>query len=164
MYPVEVQPEILYIIFLKKVYMDWRVGFSSYVNEALTDLDSLAFILFFFNHLYIESRLVCNFSDAIPGSLSVASTAVSSANVAVIDSVEVGRSAVYNRYNNGLRTLPLVHPRWMGRVLYSQIWGFYGGDYEEWRLLRCYAVWLLKEPTFRKSMAPPSSGWQESMN
>jgi hypothetical protein len=21
--------------------------------------------------------------------------------------------------------------------------GFYGGDYEEWRLLGCYAVWLL---------------------
>jgi hypothetical protein len=23
------------------------------------------------------------------------------------------------------------------------IWGFHGGDYEEWRLLGCYAVWLL---------------------
>jgi hypothetical protein len=36
------------------------------------------------------------------GSLSVASTAVSSANVDVEDSGEVGRSAVYRRYNNGL--------------------------------------------------------------
>jgi hypothetical protein len=39
-------------------------------------------------------------------SLSVASTAVSLANIAVVDSGEVGRSAVYNRYNNGPRTLP----------------------------------------------------------
>jgi hypothetical protein len=22
-------------------------------------------------------------------------------------------------------------------------WGFHSGDYEEWRLLGCYAVWLL---------------------
>jgi hypothetical protein len=24
-----------------------------------------------------------------------------------------------------------------------KIWGFHGGDYEEWCLLGCYAVWLL---------------------
>jgi hypothetical protein len=36
----------------------------------------------------------------------VASTAVSSAKVSVVDSGEVGRSAVYSRYNNGPRTLP----------------------------------------------------------
>jgi hypothetical protein len=36
----------------------------------------------------------------MPGLLSVANTAVSSANVAVVDSVEVDRSAVYSRYNN----------------------------------------------------------------
>jgi hypothetical protein len=24
-----------------------------------------------------------------------------------------------------------------------KIWGFHGGDYEEWRLLECYAVWFL---------------------
>jgi hypothetical protein len=40
------------------------------------------------------------------GSLSVATTAVSSAKVAVVDSGEVGRVAVYSRYNNGPRTLP----------------------------------------------------------
>jgi hypothetical protein len=40
------------------------------------------------------------------GSLSVATTAVSSAKVAVVDCGEVGRSAVYSRYNNGPRTLP----------------------------------------------------------
>jgi hypothetical protein len=37
------------------------------------------------------------------------------------------------------------------------IWGFRGGDYEEWRLLGCYASWLLWEPTFRRNLAPPSS-------
>jgi hypothetical protein len=24
-----------------------------------------------------------------------------------------------------------------------KIWGFHGGDYEEWCLLGCYAVWFL---------------------
>jgi hypothetical protein len=24
-----------------------------------------------------------------------------------------------------------------------KIWGFHGGDYEEWCLLGCYVVWLL---------------------
>jgi hypothetical protein len=37
----------------------------------------------------------------VPGSLSVGSTAVSSANVVVVDSVEVGMSALYSRYNSG---------------------------------------------------------------
>jgi hypothetical protein len=46
----------------------------------------------------------------MPGSLSVASPAVSSAYVAVVDSVVVGRSAVYSRYNNGPRTLPWGTP------------------------------------------------------
>jgi hypothetical protein len=39
------------------------------------------------------------------GSLSVATTAVSSAKVAVLDSGEVGRSAGYSRYNSDPRTL-----------------------------------------------------------
>jgi hypothetical protein len=29
---------------------------------------------------------------------------------------------------------------------------------EKWCLLGCYAVWFLKEPTFRRNLAPPSSG------
>jgi hypothetical protein len=45
-----------------------------------------------------------------------------------------------------------------------KIWGFHGGDYEECLLLGSYAVWLLQEPTFRRNLAPPSSGWQESVN
>jgi hypothetical protein len=44
------------------------------------------------------------------GSLSMATTAVSSTKVAVVDSGEVGRSAVYRRYNNGPRTLPWSKP------------------------------------------------------
>jgi hypothetical protein len=35
---------------------------------------------------------------------------------------------------------------------------------EEWRLLGSYAVWLLKETTLRMNLAPPSSGWQQSLN
>jgi hypothetical protein len=30
--------------------------------------------------------------------------------------------------------------------------------HEEWRLLGCYAVWLLSEPMIRRNIAPPSSG------
>jgi hypothetical protein len=44
------------------------------------------------------------------GSLSVVSTAVSSANVAVVDSGDVGRSSVYIRYNTGPKTLPSGMP------------------------------------------------------
>jgi hypothetical protein len=42
------------------------------------------------------------------------------------------------------------------------IWGFQVGNYEECRLLGCHAVWLLSETTFRKNLAPPSSGWQNT--
>jgi hypothetical protein len=42
--------------------------------------------------------------------LSVASSAVSSAKVAVVDSGEVGRYAFYSRYNNGPMTVPLGMP------------------------------------------------------
>jgi hypothetical protein len=54
--------------------------------------------------------LVCSLCDAVAGSLSVATTAVTSAKVAMVDSGEVGRSAVYNRYYNGPRTLPWGTP------------------------------------------------------
>jgi hypothetical protein len=29
------------------------------------------------------------------------------------------------------------------QIKFRKIWGFHGGDYEEWCLLGCYAVWLL---------------------
>jgi hypothetical protein len=73
----------------------------SEVNVTWIDLDPLAFILHLFNQFWIASRLGCSLCEAMAGSLSV-TTAVSSAKVAVVDSGEVGRSAVYRRYNNGL--------------------------------------------------------------
>jgi hypothetical protein len=51
--------------------------------------------------------LVCSFCEAMAGSMSVTSTAVLLAKVAVVDSGKIGRSAAYSRYNNGPRTLPL---------------------------------------------------------
>jgi hypothetical protein len=45
------------------------------------------------------------------------------------------------------------HPTF--RVTFShsvKIWGFHGGDYEEWHLLGWYAVWLLQEATFRTNL------------
>jgi hypothetical protein len=49
----------------------------------------------------------------------------------------------------------------MNNILLCKIWGFHEGDYEEYRLLGCYAVLLLWELTFRGNKAPPSSGWQK---
>jgi hypothetical protein len=34
-------------------------------------------------------------------------------------------------------------PSYLGQTIFCKIWGFHGGDYEEWCLLGCYAVWLL---------------------
>jgi hypothetical protein len=76
------------------------------VNVTWNNLDSLDFIFHLFNHFCIVSRLVYSFCEAMPGSLSVANTAVSSANVVIVNFGEVGRSAVYSRYNSGPRTLP----------------------------------------------------------
>jgi hypothetical protein len=75
--------------------------------------DRLGFVGFrspFLNQFWIAATFVRSFCEAVTGSLSVASIAVSSAKFAVIDSGEVGRSAVYSRYNNGRRTLPWFKP------------------------------------------------------
>jgi hypothetical protein len=32
---------------------------------------------------------------------------------------------------------------WLWISIICKIWGFHGGEYEKWRLLGCYAVWLL---------------------
>jgi hypothetical protein len=79
-------------------------------NVTWTDLDPLAFILHFLNKIWIAARLVCSLCEAMAGSLFMATTSVSSSKVAVVDSGEVARSAVYSRYNNGLRTLPWGMP------------------------------------------------------
>jgi hypothetical protein len=87
------------------LYM-WTSGqVSLYVVDLTwTNLDSLTFILHVFIHFCIAFRLVSSFCEAMPGSLYVGNTAVSLANVAVVDSVEVAKSAVYSRYSSGPRT------------------------------------------------------------
>jgi hypothetical protein len=59
------------------------------------DLHPLSFILLFLNQFWIANKLVSSFYEAMAGSLSISSTAVSSAKVAVVDSSVVGRSALY---------------------------------------------------------------------
>jgi hypothetical protein len=61
------------------------------------NLDPLAFNLHFVSQLCIASKLVCSLREAMAGSLSVAITAVSTANTADIVSGEIGRSAVNSR-------------------------------------------------------------------
>jgi hypothetical protein len=80
------------------------------VNITWIDLDSFAFILHLLNQSWIAIRSVCSFCEVKAGSLFTATTAVSSAKVAVVDSGEAGRPAVYSRYNNGPRTLPCGTP------------------------------------------------------
>jgi hypothetical protein len=72
------------------------------VNVTWIELDSLAFIRLFLNQFWITSRSVYSFCDAMAGSLSMATTAVSLAKVAVVESGE--------RYNKGPRTLPWGTP------------------------------------------------------
>jgi hypothetical protein len=106
---VKVQPHIIDMSNLRKlyvVYMDWGHISLRVVNVTGINLDPLAFILHFFNHVRIASRLVRSFCERMAGSLSMASTAVLTAYVAVVDFGEDGRSAVYSKYNNGHRTLP----------------------------------------------------------
>jgi hypothetical protein len=42
-----------------------------------------------------------------------------------------------------MELLPALQPLRSFQNKNIKIWGFHGGDYEEWRLLECYAVWLL---------------------
>jgi hypothetical protein len=90
----------------------WTGGRGSLrvVNGAWIDLYSLAFILHFLNQSCIASRSVCSFCEAVAGSLSMVTTAVSLAKAAVVDSGEVDRSAAYSRYNICHRTLPWGTP------------------------------------------------------
>jgi hypothetical protein len=111
-----VQPEVLDIFFLGKmyiIYMDLGRGKAHFSLCDECDMEQLEFSSFysqFFNKFWFAARLVCNFCEAMAGSLSVASTVVSSAKVAVVDSGEVGRSAVCSKYNNGPRTFPWGMP------------------------------------------------------
>jgi hypothetical protein len=57
------------------------------------------------NQFQFAARLVCSLCEVMASSLSMTSTAVLSAKVAVVCSNVVGRSAVYSRYDNCPRTL-----------------------------------------------------------
>jgi hypothetical protein len=83
------------------------------VNVTWIALD-VSFYSPFLNQFWIAARLVCSLCGAMVGSLSVASTAVSSTMVAVVDSCEVGRSAMCSMYNNGRRTLQWGTPALTG--------------------------------------------------
>jgi hypothetical protein len=67
------------------------------MNVTWIDLDPLAFILHFLNQFWTASRSVCSFCEAMAGSLSTATIALSLAKVAVVDYGEVGRTAMYSR-------------------------------------------------------------------
>jgi hypothetical protein len=54
-----------------------------FVNVTPTYLNPLVLFSIYFNNFWISARLVCSFCEAMAGSLSVATTAVSSVNVAV---------------------------------------------------------------------------------
>jgi hypothetical protein len=83
--------------------MDWVGACLSVrvLNVTWIDLDLLAFISTF----WIARKVVYSSCQATALSLSLANTTVSSTNILVVDSVEVGGSAVYRRYNSGPRTL-----------------------------------------------------------
>jgi hypothetical protein len=86
----------------------WICGHVSslLVNVTWIDSVSLALIRQFFSQNWIARRAVWSFWEAVAGAVSAAITAVSSAKVAVMESGEVGRSAVYRRYSKGPKTLP----------------------------------------------------------
>jgi hypothetical protein len=103
--PCRVQPELLGISLLRKVYVvyDWQSDFSSF-GEC--DMDRLGFVSFLSsNSLTIFVFRLGWFAVSVKQCLSKVNTAASAANFAVVDSVEVGRSAVHIRYNSGPRTL-----------------------------------------------------------
>jgi hypothetical protein len=59
------------------------------------------------------------------GSLSVASTAVSSAKVAVVDSADAGRSAIYESIILAVGHCLVTRPHLVGRVLDTYLCGSY---------------------------------------
>jgi hypothetical protein len=52
---------------------------------------------------------------------------------------------------------PLKTSKVHTKTIQCRIWGFHGGDYEEFRLLGCGAMWVYYKPTFRR-MSTPFSG------
>jgi hypothetical protein len=54
----------------------------------------------------------------------VATAAVSSTNIAAVDSIDVSRFVVYRRYKSGHRTLPFGTPRVTGEISVHSIAAF----------------------------------------
>jgi hypothetical protein len=70
--------------------VDRGVHFFSCDECDVDHLGSVSFYLALFNKFWIANKLVCSFCEAMAVSLSLASTAVSSAKVTVVDSGVVG--------------------------------------------------------------------------
>jgi hypothetical protein len=90
------------ILLLRKITLSVSTRRQFYLctnNVVQTALDSLAYILHFFNNFWTASRLVCSLCEAMPGSLAVANTVVESANVAVVDSIDFGGFEVSSNYS-----------------------------------------------------------------
>jgi hypothetical protein len=100
MSPVQAQPEILDIFILGELHIVYMNGGVRFISCGECDVDRLGSITFyspFLNQFSIAASLVF-------------STAVSSTKVALVDSGQAGRSAVYSRNNNGPRALPCGTP------------------------------------------------------
>jgi uncharacterized membrane protein YhhN len=88
------------------VYMGRTASFLRVLDAMWTELDPVTLLLHFLNQFLIAATLLCSFWETMAGSLFVASTALSSIIVSVVDSDVVGRSAVYSKYNNDPLALP----------------------------------------------------------
>jgi hypothetical protein len=84
----------------------WTEGHIPLRQCGADRLGPVSFYSPFFNKFWIVPRLVCSFCEAMAGTLSVASTAVSLLEVAAVDSAVIGRSAGYDTNNYDLGTLP----------------------------------------------------------
>jgi hypothetical protein len=79
-------------------------------------------------------------------------TAVTMKNAVFCDTTPCGSCKIRRLY---LRLHPLLRSvlRLPIKVMLCKIWGFHGGDYEEWCLLGCYAVWLFLRSVCRLLVA-----------
>ena len=84
------------------------------VTVICTDFVSLALMRHFSSHVWISESCVWKILDAISGSLCAANIAVSSAYVATVTSLLIGRSAAYKVYRTGPSTLPCGTPDLIG--------------------------------------------------
>jgi hypothetical protein len=110
---VKVQPEIHYIALLQRcTYLNrtsvmflflWRMRHGTTLFRLL--------IFAFLKPVFDCSYLICSFCDTISGSLAVVETAVTSENVAVVDSGKVVRSAICSRHSYGITSMPWNPPK-----------------------------------------------------